>query len=53
MVEHLQSGKQTMAPEDSARQVMPHFCEIGCKKELATLNFYQVDKSSPWHVTLK
>ena len=30
MVEHLQSGDQTMAPEDSAWQAMPHFCEIGC-----------------------
>ena len=30
MAEHLQSGDQTMAPEDSAWQAMPHFCEIGC-----------------------
>ena len=30
MVEHLQSGDQTMAPEDSAWQAMPHVCEIGC-----------------------
>ena len=30
MVEHLQSGDQTMASEDLAGQAMPHFCEIGC-----------------------
>ena len=30
MVEHLQSGDQNMAPEDSAWQAMPYFCEIGC-----------------------
>ena len=30
MVEHVQSGDQTMAPEDSAWQAMPHFGEIGC-----------------------
>ena len=30
MVEHLQSGDQTMAPEDSTWKAMPHFCEIGC-----------------------
>ena len=29
MVEHLQSGDQAMAPEDSAWQAMPHFSEIG------------------------
>ena len=29
MVEHLQSGDQTMAPEGSAWQAMPHFREIG------------------------
>ena len=28
MLEHLQSGDQTIAPEDSAWQAMPHFCEI-------------------------
>ena len=30
MVEYLQSGDQTMVPEDSAWQAMPHFWEIGC-----------------------
>ena len=30
MVEHLQSGDQTMAPEYSAWQAIPHFCKIGC-----------------------
>ena len=31
MVEHLQSGDQAMAPEDSAWQAaMSHFNEIGC-----------------------
>ena len=30
MVEHLQSGDQTMAPEDLAWQATPHFSEIGC-----------------------
>ena len=30
MVEHLQSGDQTMAPEYSAWQAIPHFCEIEC-----------------------
>ena len=29
-VEHLQSGDQTVAPEGSAWQAMPHFWEIGC-----------------------
>ena len=29
MVEHLHSSDQTMAPEDSEWQAMPHFCEIG------------------------
>ena len=30
MVEHLQSGDQAIAPEDSAWQAMPHFSETGC-----------------------
>ena len=30
MIEHLQSGDQTMAPEDSVWLAMPHFCEIRC-----------------------
>ena len=28
---HLQSGDQTMVPEDSAWQAMPHVREIGCR----------------------
>ena len=30
MVEHLQSGDQTIAPEDSAWQAKPHFNKTGC-----------------------
>ena len=30
MVEHLQSGHQTMVPEDSGWQAMPQFSQTGC-----------------------
>ena len=30
MIDHLQSGDQTMISEDSAWLAMPHFCKIGC-----------------------
>ena len=35
MVDHFQSGDQNMAPEGSAWQAMPHFCEIGCNTKSA------------------
>ena len=38
MVEHLQSGDQAMAPEDSAWQAMSHFSEIGCNNTLTLQN---------------
>ena len=28
MIEHLESGDQTMAPEDPAWQAMPHFVKL-------------------------
>ena len=31
MVEHLQSGDQTMVPADSAWQAMSNFCEVASK----------------------
>ena len=34
MVEHLQSGNQTLASENSAWQAMPHLKDIGCAKWL-------------------
>ena len=37
MVEHLH---QTMAPEDSGWQPMPHFSEIGCKSDFQAASFY-------------
>ena len=43
MVEHLQSGDQTMAPEDSAWQAMPHVCEIGCNSVIAVDGDENVD----------
>ena len=39
MAEHLQSGDQTMAPEDSAWQAMPHVCEIECTSWLSSSHF--------------
>ena len=38
----LQSGDQTMAPEDTAWQAMPHVCEVGC---ITNLNYdlYDLD----------
>ena len=48
MGEHLQSGDQTMAPEDSAWQVTPHFSEVGCTYTAETLQYVQVTTKRPY-----